>query len=72
MGCAHKYVLRGEEESEAGMSIPLRCRISVLLMRGLPSLGCCVGFSLAAARGSYSLVAVHRLVVTSLVADRRL
>ena len=65
VGCAHKYVLRGQEESEVGMSIPHPCRISVLLVRGLPSLGCCVGFSLAAARGSYSLVAVHRLVVAS-------
>ena len=35
MGHAHKHVPRGKQGSEAGVSIPRGCRISVLLLRGL-------------------------------------
>ena len=43
-------------------------------MFGVLSLHCCEGFSLVAASGSYSLVAVHGLpiTVTSLVTKKRL
>ena len=46
----------------------------IYLFLAVPGLCCCVGFSLIAVKGGYSLVVVHRLpiAVVSLVAENRL